>query len=240
MPDELEKYAEFSKKISIAMPNAENPTPRELEYYHRLLVERSRITKNAAQKLEKFISLIPEFKQADIFNHCLVYCSDGRDSEDHTLKTIQRVVRELNANGISNNRFTSGENIQARSTILNDFANGAVSTLVAIKCLDEGVDVPATRNAIIMASTGNPREYIQRRGRILRRAEGKESAELYDFVIIPSSKTPTKDEKQIFQSEYKRFREFSDLSSNKDENNVIIDKIIREYDIGDILNDSIE
>lgn len=240
MPDELEKYAEFSKKISIAMPNAENPTPRELEYYHRLLVERSRITKNAAQKLEKFISLIPEFKQADIFNHCLVYCSDGRDSEDHTLKTIQRVVRELNANGISNNRFTSGENIQARSTILNDFANGAVSTLVAIKCLDEGVDVPATQNAIIMASTGNPREYIQRRGRILRRAEGKESAELYDFVIIPSSKTPTKDEKQIFQSEYKRFREFSDLSSNKDENNVIIDKIIREYDIGDILNDSIE
>lgn len=236
LADELEKYAEYSKKISIAMPNEENPTPRELEYYHKLLVERSRITKNAAEKLDTFVKMIPEFKQKGIFNHCLVYCSDGKDSENHTLKSIQRVIRELNKSNISNNRFTSEENIMTRATILDDFSKGTVSTLVAIKCLDEGVDVPATRNAVIMASTGNPREYIQRRGRILRRSEGKESAELYDFIIIPRDKTATKDEKQIFQSEYRRFREFSDLSLNKDENNIIIDKIIREYDIGDMLD----
>lgn len=240
MPDELKQYADYSKKISIAMPSTDNPTPKELEYYHSLLVKRSRITKNAAQKLETFIRLIPEFKQSGIFDHCLVYCSDGKDSEDFTLKSIQRVVRELNGNGISNNRFTSEENVQTRTTILDDFAKGAVSTLVAIKCLDEGVDVPATRNAIIMASTGNPREYIQRRGRILRRSEGKEYAELYDFFIIPRSTSPTKDEKQIFISEYKRFKEFSDLSLNMRENNAIIEKMIREYDIGDMLDDSIE
>ena len=240
MPDELDKYAEFSKKISIAIPNLDNPTPRELEYYHRLLIERSRITKNAAQKIDEFIRLIPEFKQSGIFDHCLIYCSDGRDPEDHTLKSIQRVVRELNNNGISNNRFTSGENIQTRTTILDDFAKGAITTLVAIKCLDEGVDVPATRNAIIMASTGNPREYIQRRGRILRRFDGKEMAELYDFIIIPRNTSPTKDERQIFQSEYKRFKEFSDLSLNKEENDIIIEKIINEYGIGDVMNDSVE
>ena len=240
MPDELDKYAEFSKKISIAIPNLDNPTPRELEYYHRLLIERSRITKNAAQKIDEFIRLIPEFKQSGIFDHCLIYCSDGRDPEDHTLKSIQRVVRELNNNGISNNRFTSGENIQTRTTILDDYAKGAITTLVAIKCLDEGVDVPATRNAIIMASTGNPREYIQRRGRILRRFDGKEMAELYDFIIIPRNTSPTKDERQIFQSEYKRFKEFSDLSLNKEENDIIIEKIINEYGIGDVMNDSVE
>lgn len=91
-----------------------------------------------------------------------------------------------------------------------------------------------------MASTGNPREYIQRRGRILRRFDGKEMAELYDFIIIPRNTSPTKDERQIFQSEYKRFKEFSDLSLNKEENDIIIEKIINEYGIGDVMNDSVE
>ncbi len=240
LPNELEKYAEYSKKISIAIPDTENPTPRELEYYHKLLVERSRITKNAAEKLEILIRLIPEYKHNGVFDHCLIYCSDGRDSDDHTLKSIQRVVRELNSNNISNNRFTSEENISTRNTILDDFSKGFVSTLVAIKCLDEGVDVPATRNAIIMASTGNPREYIQRRGRILRRYKGKDFAELYDFIVIPRNASATKDEKQILISEYKRFKEFSDLSLNKEENNTTMMNLLLKYNIGDIFDDSTE
>ena len=238
--NELEKYAEYSKKISIVLSESDILNSHELEYYHRLLVERSRITKNASKKLETFIQMIPKFKQLGVFDYCLVYCSDGRDSKDHTLKSIQRVVRELNSHGISNNRFTSEENIQVRETILDDFSKGSISTLVAIKCLDEGVDVPATRNAIIMASTGNPREYIQRRGRVLRRSIGKEYAELYDFIIIPSSFCPTKDEKQIFESEHKRFKEFSDLSLNKNENDEIISEIIFRYNLEGVFNDDIE
>jgi len=232
--DELQKYAEKTRRISMAIPDPDSPTPYELERYHKLLVERSRIIKNANEKLEKFITLIPEFKEQGIFDHCLVYCSDGKDTEDRTLKTIQRVIRELNANGVSNNRFTSEEDIDQRTVILDDFSSGNVSTLVAIKCLDEGVDVPATRNAIIMASTGNPREYIQRRGRILRRFKGKDYAELYDFVVVPRNNNATKDEKQILLSEYKRYKEFSDLSMNRKENELIITKLLDKYQIDEV------
>ena len=54
-----------------------------------------------------------------------------------------------------------------------------------MKCLDEGVDIPSARIGIILASTTNPREFIQRRGRLLRRSKGKELAEIYDMIVAP-------------------------------------------------------
>lgn len=228
--DEIAVYSELCSKISRCVPNKE-PTPEELRIYHMLLLKRARIIKNASGKLKKLIELMPEFKEKGLFDHCLIYCSDGRDAENESLKTIQRVVRELNGLGISNNRFTASEKIDNRKIILDDFASGATSTIVAIKCLDEGVDVPSTRNAIIMASTGNPREYIQRRGRILRRFKGKDYSILYDFVVIPGHDKPSAEEIQIIQSEYRRYKEFSDLSLNKDTNEEIMNDILRKYDI---------
>jgi superfamily II DNA or RNA helicase len=99
--------------------------------------------------------------------------------------------------------------------------------LVEIKCLDEGLDVPATKNAIILASTSNPREYIQRRGRILRRFPGKEYAILYDFFVEPSSIMKYRDvDQSVFNTEYKRFKEFADLSINRDENYQLMQQLI--------------
>ena len=87
------------------------------------------------------------------------------------------------------------------------------------------------KNAIIMASTGNPREYIQRRGRILRRFKGKEYSVLFDFVVIPGNDEPSAEEVQIVQSEYTRYKEFSDLSLNKSENDELMDNLLKKYDI---------
>jgi len=229
--EELSLYNEYSSKI-VKSFIVDDPTPQQIKYRQKLLIDRSRIGKNAASKMDAMHTLVPELKKQGFFDHCLIYCSDGKDPEDHAVKSLYNVIEILNENKILNRRFTSDDDFSLRPEILNDFANGNVSTLVAIKCLDEGVDVPATRNAIIMASTGNPREYIQRRGRILRPSPGKEYATLYDFMIIPSGSEKYHDaEHQLFSTEYRRFREFSDVSLNKDENEAQINKIILKYNI---------
>ena len=229
--DEIKKYTAYSKKIG-SMISIENPTPQQRHYLSNLLIKRARIGKNAAQKYSKFRELIPKFILENTFDHCLVYCSDGRDPDDDSKRCIESIVAMLNDADVANRRFSSLEDNEERQDILKDFASGETSTLVAIKCLDEGVDVPSTKNAIILASTGNPREYIQRRGRILRHAEGKEFATLYDFMIIPGNIPGYHDmEIQLFNVEYRRFLEFSSLSLNKEENEKLINQIIREHQI---------
>ena len=229
--DELEDYAKLTLKIA-KLFSIEEPTPRELKLREGLLIKRSRIGKNALSKTSAMKTLVPELKKNGFFNHCLVYCSDGRDPEDSLERTLNNIIGILNENDIRSRRFTSEDAFSTRPQILEDFANGEISTLVAIKCLDEGIDIPVTQNAIIMASTGNPREYIQRRGRILRPAPGKTYATLYDFIIIPSGSDEYRDaELQLFKSEYRRFKEFSDISLNASENNILIEEIIRKFNI---------
>ena len=161
----------------------------------------------------------------------MIYCSDGKDPEEHE-RTLTKVILNLNKNSISNRRFTSEESAIERQQILRDFETSEIRALVAIKCLDEGVDVPATKNAIIMASTGNPREYIQRRGRVLRRSKNKEFATIFDFIVVPNSTIVDWDsEMQIFDSELKRFNEFSSFSLNRKENNKIIETILEKYNM---------
>lgn len=116
--------------------------------------------------------------------------------------------------------FTSSKNAEERERIKSVFASGSIQALVAIKCLDEGVSISGIEKAFILASTTNPKEYIQRRGRVLRKAEGKEKADIYDFVVLPYPIEPleykTFQEIQDFQrliaNELMRYREFSKLS----------------------------
>jgi superfamily II DNA or RNA helicase len=70
---------------------------------------------------------------------------------------------------------------------MDDFESGSVDVLLAMKCLDEGVDIPSAKRGIILASSTNPREFIQRRGRLLRRAPGKVNSDIYDVLVLPSA-----------------------------------------------------
>lgn len=112
-----------------------------------------------------------------------------------TPQQIDRVMEIINKHKILGHRFTMSQGtkpeikyggLSERDFILRKFASGDYQVLVAMKCLDEGVDVPQARTAIIMASSGNPREYIQRIGRIIRRYPDKEIATIYDLVVVPS------------------------------------------------------
>ncbi len=237
---ELENYATKSKIIArygdISKLSEEEKLKRQT-----IILQRAKIIQDASNKISTFRELLPVLKEKKVFDHCLVYCASGKGENDE--RFLESVIALLNENGVRCRRFTSEDKTEIRTnnplsdeedrkTILKKFADGSLDALVAIKCLDEGVDVPATKNAIIMASTGNPREYIQRRGRILRRFPGKEYAILYDFFIEPGSVTSGRESNQnIFDIEYKRFKEFADLSINKEENYKLMQQIINKSNL---------
>jgi hypothetical protein len=101
----------------------------------------------------------------------------------------------------------------ARESTLQHFdANGGV--LVSIRCLDEGVDIPSVTHALILASSQNPREFIQRRGRILRRAPGKSLAHLHDAIVVPRLSTCDPPDLSVLESELVRAIEFGRTALN--------------------------
>ena len=91
-----------------------------------------------------------------------------------------------------------------------------------MKCMDEGIDIPMARRGILLASSTNPREYVQRIGRVIRQAPGKKTAELYDFFVKPDLASVTdpairKLEKRIYQKEFRRIREIATEALNSAE-----------------------
>ena len=114
-----------------------------------------------------------------------------------------------------NYKFTSDEGLKLRGELLEDFDDGDLKCLLAIKCLDEGVDVPSTDKVIIMSSSPNPSEYVQRRGRVLRKFPGKTHADIYDLIVLPPDDSDLEDFKN---TELNRLIDFITSSDNVDEN----------------------
>ncbi|MFQ3621953.1 MAG: DEAD/DEAH box helicase family protein [Acetobacteraceae bacterium] len=157
-----------------------------------LLMRRARLVGAAENKMVELERLLDGSK---VERHSLFYCSDGRTlvndeyqdevDDDHAeVKQRFAVAQMLLRRGVRVAPFTSDENRWQRREILRQFKDGEIEAIVAIKCLDEGIDVPACRTAYLIASSRNPRQFIQRRGRILRRSPGKDYAKIYDFVVV--------------------------------------------------------
>ncbi len=212
---ELKEYKEYGKKIAIAASKNDEGGKKALDL---LLIKRKKIITNARNKIPKFIEILDSLNRIE---KCLVYCSPNQISE----------VKDILANKkVMYHRFTSKENIKMREEIKEDFASGKYDALVAMKCLDEGVDIPATETGIILASSGNPKEYIQRRGRLLRRFPGKTKAIIHDIIVVPSfnvklDKELLDCERKILKNELKRYQEFSESSLNPLYGSKIIIKI---------------
>ena len=107
--------------------------------------------------------------------------------------------------------------------------------VVAVNCLDEGVDIPSAKIGIILASSGNPKQYIQRRGRLLRKEKGKSMAWIFDVLVVPFlNRDPSEIsllEKKIVQKEIIRYSDFLQFASNKDEAEGIIREIRQTYSV---------
>ena len=129
-------------------------------------------------------------------------------------------------------KFVSGQ--KNREAILEDFGNGDLEVLTSMKCLDEGVDVPRSEMAIFCASTGNPRQFIQRRGRILRTHKDKKYAYIHDLVVVPDIGADCVDyemERKLILSELKRVRDFASLSRNLDYSYRELEEVLNFYNV---------
>ena len=129
--------------------------------------------------------------------------------------------------------FTSNESAAERELIKRDFAAAnPYQAIIAIKCLDEGVNIPSIKTAFILASTTNPKEYIQRRGRVLRLAPGKPYAVIYDFVTltrpldeIDPYNPDYRFERALAKRELQRIREFGTIAKNSSDSDELINDI---------------
>ncbi|QQQ86352.1 DEAD/DEAH box helicase family protein [Peptacetobacter hiranonis] len=232
---ELEEYKELSEKITKLIVKKDLNSEEE-EILQRLLLKRARILYTCENKLVKLKEMKDMIKgtQYNIF-----YCGDKIEDEDKYIHKVNRVV--ANDFSLKTHTFTAEESKKEREEIISDFKEGKLDAISAIRCLDEGVDIPELRTAFILSSSTNPKEFIQRRGRVLRLCNGKEYATIYDFMVIPSLdkdffKTLPYDEKiiekKIFDKEVKRFIEFSTLAINCTE---AYNKIMDVWDMYDFI-----
>lgn len=222
-PNELEQY----KELTIALAKCIGPKNKGSlsEYAKSMLIKRARIIAGANSKLDALRSVIEGYKND---NHILVYCGATSVKEDESdefgVRQIDLVStmlgKELN---MRVGRFTSQESSEERKIIKKAFADGKLlQALVAIKCLDEGVNIPSIKTAFILASSTNPKEYIQRRGRVLRKFEGKNNAEIYDFITLPFPSENIEDmnpdmmqlTKGLVLRELVRMLDFAEISEN--------------------------
>jgi superfamily II DNA or RNA helicase len=167
-----------------------------------MLIQRARIAKEAENKIPMAARVISENFQAG--QRWLVYCDNQFQ--------MRKVSVSLGAIGVGSAEYFSGMIGDKERTLRNFEVNGGV--VVAIKCLDEGVDIPAVSHALILASSKNPREFIQRRGRVLRQSKGKHFAHIYDAITVPDALDTDFPAASIVASEIARGIEFAKSSEN--------------------------
>ncbi len=217
--DELEAYQELTEKISRAFAVAD--ADGDTSGLERLLIRRARLTASAAGKVPLLRTLMESRRDE---RHTLVYCGDGRVDEEGAeseIRQIEAVTRALGLGlGMRVASYTAETPPERRRVLLDRFSSGDIQALVAIRCLDEGVDVPATRTAFLLASARDPRQYIQRRGRVLRRSPGKAQAEVHDFIVAPprAHQDPSSPyyatTRRLVGRELERAVEFAELAEN--------------------------
>ena len=246
--EEMIQYIELSKKIAKVI-NREDEDSQEV--LKRLLLKRKQIIHKAENKKRIFEDILKEHqKNTGSLKYTLVYVPEGnqpddqvadvfdttdrvKDDEDtiHLINEYTRIVRDIDSH-IVVRQFTSEST--DRDMILADFASGNIDVLTSMKCLDEGVDVPRSELAIFCASTGNPRQFIQRRGRVLRTHPDKRFAIIHDLVVIPEVNVIPECydlEKSLVSAEIKRVRDFALLSENCNDTLNILDDVLNQYQI---------
>ncbi|MFI9633587.1 DEAD/DEAH box helicase family protein [Nocardia sp. NPDC051929] len=172
----------------------------------------------------------------------LVYCAEGRrPTAPEDLRGPNQLKDVLNLVGnqlrMPTHLYVSETLREERRVLLRRFGTGHdLQVLVAMRCLDEGVDIPDARVGYLLASSSNPRQFIQRRGRLLRRAEGKEQAEILDYLAVPPSGTPINFdvERSLLARELERANEFSRLSENYETTLKILRPLKERYQLMDM------
>ena len=176
------------------------------------LRNRLRVISMAEEKTTKIDDIINRISEKD---HFVVYCGDGKlfdKDSGKELRHIQSIKRVLTAHDFKASQFTATETMSDRMELVDAFNKQEISALAAIRCLDEGINIPSIKSALILSSNDDYREFVQRRGRILRTYKNKEFANIYDVIVLPSNEM-----QGWAKIELRRFHEYAKLALNWDE-----------------------
>ena len=250
---EMKEYMKISLQLVKFYNYDSDSFPGSNDILMALLLKRKRIIHKATNKESVFKSILEDrFQQTGSLKYTLVYVPEGNfpdDREpdvsesdvenisedvldpDHLIDRYTKIVADIHPS-VTVKKFISGLN--ERDKVLADFASGDLEVLTSMKCLDEGVDVPRSELAIFCASTGNPRQFIQRRGRILRKHPDKHKAIIHDLVVVPEVTSASESynmERNLLKGELKRVRDFATLSENADYAYEKLESILSYYNL---------
>jgi len=213
--EEMFEYKELSLQIArLFSQGGQDDGPSDRLKF--LLLQRARLIGMAENKLIELARILTERKSS---SYNIIYCGDASDGDErHVEKTLRIVGKKI---GMRAKKFTADESPMERTEILRLFESGDLQALVAIRCLDEGVDIPKTETAFILASSTNPRQFIQRRGRVLRKSKGKLHATIFDFIAVPNldhmrsfDNQVQNIERNMVKRELVRINEFAEMAIN--------------------------
>lgn len=248
--EEMDVYIDLSLKIAKYYNCNSDAFEQKDKILTSLLLARKRIIHKAENKLSIFTQIVKDrYKEKGDLKYSLIYVPEGNkpdyieDSDifdmnenidddidtEHLIDIYTKAIMNIDKY-ITVRKFVSGQN--NREEILRDFAMGKMQVLTSMKCLDEGVDVPRSELAIFCSSTGNPRQFIQRRGRVLRTHKDKHVAILHDLVVIPKVNTTCgsfKMEQSLLKAELLRVKNFSLLSENPSYSQMELQDVMHHY-----------
>ena len=254
--EEMEAYVKLSERISKYFNYETSSFDKMDEALKMLLLARKRIIHKAANKLGVFEDIIRKrYHDKRNLKYSLVYVPEGNEpnyleddddtkskdeDSEHLIDLYTKAILHLDES-ITVRKFVSGQ--KDRDTILEEFAKGSLQVLTSMKCLDEGVDVPRSELAIFCSSTGNPRQFIQRRGRVLRTHPDKKMAELHDLVVAPEVNPNSgcyRMERALLKSELVRVNNFALLSDNPSFSELELRNVMEHYGLNLYNNDNIQ
>ena len=208
--DETKEYAKLTRAIAAKLsakpstkkdgaPDEEQNTPEN---------KRARLVAKMENKYVEFAAILGEL--GDTLDHALIYC--------HDTEQMSRIGAALSKLNINFEEITGDASMAERWNRIRSLEMKNHQCIVSMKCLDEGVDIPSASLGIILASTGNTRQYIQRRGRLLRRSDGKDHAIIYDLLATAIPEVDCKSyAKKLVAKELLRHKEFAEAARNRRE-----------------------
>lgn len=233
---EYDDYIKLSKKIARKAHIKNNKFEEVDTQLEKLLRDRRNILNKAEGKLSILGEIIDSLIESEgEIKHTLVYCPEGNFPEENQ-KIIDQYGKFLGLEkGLRIGKFVGETPPNERQQLLKDFDEGKIQCLLAMKCLDEGVDVKQTKHAIFLASSTNPRQYVQRRGRVLRTHKNKSFAYLYDVIAVPPEMPEDEQlkniERTILGQELRRYKEFADDAYNYVEATEPVKQYVEKYEL---------
>lgn len=217
--EDYETHTGEVKKLQAIKLNGGSINEDTLNYH---LNERARILGSAAEKFQALPEVLRKVNDQVGLTNLLVYCGSGSTDESsenaeavRDIERAQRVAAE--AVNLESARITAAESARVRRSILKAFESGALQAIFAIRVLDEGFDMPGVMGAILLASSRNERQFIQRRGRVLRVAPKKEKAFIWDFIIVGGATLNREYSTELIEQELSRAIEFGRMALGWDE-----------------------